>query len=266
MTPAISVQLYTVREHLADLDAALARLAGIGLRHVEAFMFTADPGSFRDAFARHGLTAPTGHAPFLSEELRLGDRVIPLPPPDDTFAAARTVGIDVVIDPMTDADRWRSLEGVQDLARRMNEAARRAADHGLAVGYHNHNQEVATRIKGRTALEVFADHLHDGIALEVDAYWAGVAGEDVPALLRRLGERVRALHVKNGRLDHRGLALEEIVRQPQLPAGEGSLPMAEVIAAAPSAEYVVIEFDTYNGDVFDGIAASHAYLRSLGLA
>lgn len=265
-TPAISVQLYSCRDHLGDLDGTLARLAGIGLHHVEAFMFTSAPDQFRDAFARHGLTAPTGHAPFLSDELRFGDTVFSLPPQEETFAAARTLGLGRVIDPMTDADRWATLEGVQQLAGRLNAAAVRAADFGLGVGYHNHNHEIAARLKGVTALEVFADLLDDGIGLEVDAYWAGVGGEDVPALLGRLGERVTALHVKNGRLDHAGLSLEQIVQQPQLPAGEGSLPMAEIIGAAPSADVVVIEFDTYDGDVFEGIRASRDFLVGLGLS
>ena len=39
-----------------------------------------------------------------------------------------------------------------------------------------------------------------------------------------------------------------------------------VLAAAPSAEFGVIEFDAYAGDIFDGLAASLDYLRGLGAA
>ena len=51
---------------------------------------------------------------------------------------------------------------------------------------------------GRHALEVFADQLDPDVMLEVDTYWAYAGGADVPALLGRLGDRVVALHVKDG--------------------------------------------------------------------
>jgi sugar phosphate isomerase/epimerase len=87
--------------------------------------------------------------------------------------------------------------------------------------------------------------------LEVDTYWAAAGGADVPALLTSLGGKVRALHVKDGDLatDASG----------QVPAGQGRAPVDEVLAAAPAA-LRVIEFDQYAGDIFEGIAASFAYV------
>jgi sugar phosphate isomerase/epimerase len=90
--------------------------------------------------------------------------------------------------------------------------------------------------------------------LEVDTYWATAGGEDAAALLRRLGKKVYAIHVKDG-----GLATDA---SGQVPAGEGQIPVAEVLAAAPDA-LRVIEFDVYDGDIFEGIAASYAYLNGV---
>ncbi len=80
-------------------------------------------------------------------------------------------------------------------------------------------------IDGRHALEVFADQLAPEVVLEVDTYWAYAGGADVPALLRRLGERVVALHIKDGdgTLD----------TKKQVPVGSGVIPIADIIAAAP---------------------------------
>jgi sugar phosphate isomerase/epimerase len=126
-----------------------------------------------------------------------------------------------------------------------------AAEHGVTVGYHNHFWELTSRIGDRTALEVFAEQLDPALVLEVDTYWATAGGADAPALLRRLGDRVRAIHVKDG-----GLATDG---SGQVPAGQGRVPIAEVLAAAPQA-LRVIEFDHYDGDIFAGLAASLAFL------
>ena len=53
-------------------------------------------------------------------------------------------------------------------------------------------------IDGRHGLEVLAEQLDPAVVLEVDTYWAYVGGADVPALLERLGDRVVALHIKDG--------------------------------------------------------------------
>jgi sugar phosphate isomerase/epimerase len=124
------------------------------------------------------------------------------------------------------------------------------------VGYHPHRWELERRIDGTPALEVFADALGDEVVLELDTYWSAVGGVDPVALLGRLGERVVALHIKDGPVNR------EI--EQQLPAGSGAMPVAEILAAAPNAR-PVIEFDAYAGDLFEGIAASLAAVRALGV-
>jgi hypothetical protein len=48
----------------------------------------------------------------------------------------------------------------------------------------------------------------------------------------------------------------------QLPAGEGAVDVPAVLDAAPSAMRV-LEFDDYEGDTMDGLAASLAYVTHL---
>ena len=52
----------------------------------------------------------------------------------------------------------------------------------------------------------------------------------------------------------------------QLPLGRGDLPAPEIIAAAPEVQFPVLEFDAYDGDIFEGIATSYAYVeQSVGV-
>ena len=75
--------------------------------------------------------------------------------------------------------------------------------------------------------------------------------------MRGLGDRVFALHLKDGPLN--------LDTSAQVPLGSGDLPAAAIIEAASGLEYPVVEFDDYAGDIFEGIAAAYAFGRdSLG--
>jgi sugar phosphate isomerase/epimerase len=237
-----SVQLYAVRDSLtADFDGTLERLAGLGFRQVEPFRLTDFAEQLRTGLSRHGLSAPTTHQQLIGADL------------DAVFAVANDLGIGTVILPSTDAGRWQTESGVAEVAQDLNEIAAAATAHGVRIGYHNHHFELESKIDGRHALEVFADQLAPEVVLEVDTYWAYAGGADVPALLRRLGDRVTALHVKDGdgTLDPSA----------QVALGSGSLPVREIVAAAPDA-LRVIELDDTTGDMFEAIEASRAYLIS----
>lgn len=268
--PALSIQLYTINNALVeDPDGTLARLAELGVRNVEAFAFVDRAQELADAFARHGLSAKTGHAPLVSDELRFGDHVMPVPALDDVFAAAKILGLEYVIDPFVPLDRWLDAEQISATAARLNQVAKLAAKHGLKVGYHNHSQEFAADIDGVSGYEYFASQLDDGVALEVDLYWASTAVDDVPALLERLGDKVKALHIKDGVVGANpfvpGAPAFDPTTLDQRSAGEGEVQLLESLAAAPTAEYAVIEFDYFPGDIFDGVAGSVKFLQEQGI-
>ena len=260
--PEISVQLYSIHAELdADLDGSLRRLAGIGLRTVEAFDFVRRADALKESFDAHDLKVPTAHAILIEDEgVTTPDGLLTVPPVEETFAAAVTLGAEVVIDPYVAPERWTTLEDVQRNADRLNARVARAAEFGLKVGYHNHDHELSTLIDGRPALEVFADLLDPAVLLEVDLYWATAGGADPVALLQRLGDRVVAVHAKDGPM-RPGITARELPEDQQ-PAGQGDVPLAAVLTAGLPIKYAVIEFDHYEGDTFVGIAESFAYLQS----
>jgi sugar phosphate isomerase/epimerase len=259
----ISLQLYTVNTALeSDLEGGIARLAEIGFTTVEAFDFVRRAPELKAAFDTHGVTAKTGHSFLVEEKLDLPDGVtLEIASHADTFAAAALLGMTTVIDPFVAPEHWTTREGLERTAARLNAAAVEAAKHGLSVGYHNHDHELRPRIDGRPALEVFAELLDDNVKLEVDLYWAAAAGVDPVGLLERLGDKVIAVHVKDGPIgDHikTGVAPTD-----QIPAGQGDVPLAAALAAASSSvQFAVIEFDGTEGDIFDAVAASYAWLSA----
>ena len=237
----LSVQLYTVRNALAeDFDGTLAQIAGFGYTQVEPFQFVNFLDGLRN-LGKHGLSAPTTHVGLLS-----GDQ-------DAIFAAAKELGIETVIDPHVPAERWQSEEDIKQIAAELSAAAEKAAGYGLKVGYHNHAFELESVIGGKHGLEILADNLAPEVGLEVDTYWAYAGGADVPALLRRLGDRVFALHVKDGD--------GSTDTKKQVAVGSGSLPVWDFLDAAPDALRVV-ELDDSSGDLLEAVRDSRAYLSA----
>ncbi|WP_089102499.1 sugar phosphate isomerase/epimerase family protein [Streptomyces hyaluromycini] len=263
-TPQMSVQLYSVRHALqADQNATLGHLAALGLTNVEAFDFVHRADELADALARHGLSAPTAHAGFLSPD---GASAASL---DETFQAARRLGAEILFDPFVPAARWADEKEIARTAALLNDAAERAADHGLRVGYHNHSQEFVHTVAGVNAFDFFADRLNPEVVLEIDLFWASAGGNDVVALLNRLGSRVRALHVKDGPViddPFTSGAPFDPADTGQVAPGRGRIRLDDSLAAAPHAEYAVIEFDHYDGDIFEGVAAGVTYLNQKGIA
>lgn len=265
--PTASVQLYSLADEFAqDMPGSLDALAAIGLRHVEAFDFVSRPGEIRAALDASGLASPTGHAPLLSDELWTPDGSIPTPAPEAVFEAAATIGMQTVFDPFVEPARWLTQDGVADIAERLNEAAELAAPYGLTVGYHNHAQEFIATFGDTTAFERFVELTDERIALELDLFWALTGGQDVPALVERLGSRVKAVHVKDGVVPASnpwapGAPAFASASLDQRRAGEGEVPLGDALRAGTGIEYAVIEYDRAPGDVFEDIAASLAFLR-----
>ncbi|MBP2355948.1 sugar phosphate isomerase/epimerase [Kribbella aluminosa] len=229
-----------------DLLATLQRLADLGFTKVEPFDFT-NFEKLGDALQATGLAAPTSHAHFLGDDV---DRRA-------VFEAARELGIETVIDPATAPERWQSAAGVAEIADELNAAAELGAGFGIRVGYHNHAYELESVIDGQTAFELLATRLAPEVVLEVDTYWAAVGGRHPVELLRRLGGRVTALHLKDGP------GTKDTLDQVAL--GSGSMPLRAIIEAAPAA-LRVIELDDSRRDRFEAIASSYKYLLEEDLA
>lgn len=240
--PEMSVQLYTVRDRLAaDPEGTIAALAGIGFSAVEPFGLPDVPAAVRAAITAHGLSAPTAHGSILAH-------------PAETLAAASALGVRTIVEPYQDPGRFADRASVAAVAAELNGAATLAAAHGIAVGYHNHDAELRGSIDGLAPLLLLAELTDPSVVFELDAYWAAVAGVDGAAVATALGDRLVAVHVKDG--DPAGGV------DAQVPAGLGSVPLAAVLAAAPHARPVV-EFDIVPGEGWDAIAASAGFVAAL---
>ena len=246
MSNPVALQLYTLREELGTGRAdILRRVAALGYGAVEPYDVVSDPDGLRADLDAAGLAVCSVHARPFGEQA------------EATWRGLATAGAGTVIVPHMPPERFTDAERVGELARDLNGLAARAAGRGMRLGYHNHDFELSSLIGGRPALEVLADQLDPAVLLEVDTYWAAVGGQDVPGLLGRLGERVRYLHLKDGPVTK---------DDPMTALGAGRMPVTEILAAAPWAEWNIVELDYCATDMMEALGQSMTWLTDHGLA
>jgi sugar phosphate isomerase/epimerase len=172
---------------------------------------------------------------------------------------------------MVPTERWLTEDGVKDIADRLNAASETAKEFGLTVGYHNHAQEFLADFDGQTAYQRFLSLVDPSVAIELDLYWALVGGQDVVSLVKELGDRLVAIHVKDGIKPESnpfapGAPKFSSKSLDQRHAGQGEVPTIEAMNAATNVKYAVIEYDNAPGDVFADVENSYRFLIDGGLA
>lgn len=134
--------------------------------------------------------------------------------------------------------------------------ARLARGHGLRLAYHNHHWDHVP-LGDATPLQIIArTHSPEDVAFEIDLAWAYLGGMDPLTLVRELGPRIVALHLKD--VDPaRG---KETSRQLVAP-GEGVLDYERLLphldAASDALGYVEVD------DPIDGLGAAQTGLGTV---
>lgn len=251
--PGLSVQLYTVRNQIeADLQGTLRRLAEIGFTHVET-AFWPDGVTHQDGAAylqEAGLAVSSIHAELPENgnresllelaELYQCERLIWHGWPEDV--------------------RYQSVEGTLELASVYNEMAVYLKANGLRFGLHNHWWEFRELPNGETPWQILHRELNEEIFSQLDIYWAAVAGLDPAAVIRQLGNRVEMLHVKDGPANPGDTSADD-PHEPMTAVGKGTLDIPAIMeASSGTAEWMVLEMDEAEGNVFSLLEESYSYM------
>jgi sugar phosphate isomerase/epimerase len=239
----LSVQLYTVRDHLSnDLPGTLSQLQEAGLEFVElAGDYGKSGAEWRTLLDERGLRASGAHIGLDALENHF----------EATVAFVKEVGFSLVIVPWVGPDTYANGWGA--FGQRLEPIAQRLAEQGLSLAYHNHDFEYAN---GDGLAEMYA--AAPSLVAEIDAAWVKIGGQDPIAVVTGLGQRVKAVHGKD---------FDPTATLQWKPAGQGVMPLPELVEAAKTvgAEFLVIELDQSPADPLDAVRESAAYYRSLGL-
>lgn len=192
---------------------------------------------------------------------------------------AKTLGASMIRMGMLPFDAMASLDKVLDFCDQSNDMAIRLAEQGIGLYYHNHHIEFA-KYDGKYLLDIVADRAPE-MGLEIDVHWVQRGGLDPVTTLRKYGERVAMVHLKDYRIgqipDEAFAALGTgdfaaffnaftgVVQFAEV--GEGNLDFASIIPVSQQigARYLLVEQDDqYGRTPLECLKTSHDNLVALG--
>jgi len=249
MTAPIAVQLYTVRDLLAqDFAGVVKRIADIGYIGVETFPFpNMTPQAAGRMFRDLGLVVPSAHTP-----LPLGDKK------NEVLDTAAALSCKCIVCAALGPDHYTTVDEIRRSCDLFNQSHAVAAESGLTFAIHNHWWEFEPIEPGRSVFQVMLEHLEPGMLFEVDTYWAQTGGADPVEVVRQLGKRAPLLHIKDG---------PAVQDAPMVAVGEGSLDIPAIVQAGGDAtEWLIVELDWCATDMLEAVKKSYFYLVGRGLA
>ncbi len=244
--PRIGVQLYSVRDLDMPWPVLFERLAAMGYEGIEtAGVPGGDPEVARRWAADAGLLIAGAH---------LGLSPTSTEPAMPALEGAMAMGADLVFTPSLVAADVDGRAALERTAAYLDDVATRAAALGLTFGVHNHEHEVVD-VDGVRAFRRLDARLDPTVAWQVDVYWATCGGVAPAAMIGDLADRVRSVHLKDG-TGRRG--------DPNVALGDGSIDIAESIAAATAAGvgWLIVEFDACATDILDALERSRRAIAS----
>ena len=206
----MAVQLYSVRELLGTPDLfarnhayVLQRLSQMGFTAVEAASYEEgqfsglSPERFRQAVEKAGLKILSSHTtrPLSPAELSSGDFTEAFRWWDRCIAAHKEAGIPYLV--MSWSQPLRTKTEMETMAAYLDAIGKKCREEGIRFGYHSHSHEFQV-VDGTTMLDVFATQTRpENVFLQMDVYWAVMAGVSPVEYLLKYPGRYELLHIKD---------------------------------------------------------------------
>jgi|YelNatPaOPRAMG01_1025707.scaffolds.fasta_scaffold00364_26 sugar phosphate isomerase/epimerase len=250
----IGLQLYTIRKAIEnDFDNAVRKVADIGYLGIETYALPENVTLEHAAkvFNQVGLKIFSMHS-----ELPVGaDR-------DKALRMADAYKCNTIVyHGWPEGDKYKNEDNLKHTAEVYDEIADFLKSKGLKFGLHNHWWEFEKNDDGIYPAYYLLKHLNKDIFFEIDTYWAKVAGQDPVKILKDFGKRAPFLHIKDGP------AVKGEKGYNQVPVGDGSMNFPAIVkAGGDNIKWMIVEFDEYDKNIFDGVKKSYFYLTKNHLA
>src|SRR3954468_18259578 len=247
----LGLQLYTVRNTIGkDPLGVLRRIQEIGYKEIEATYGTLQVVS--SALKQTNLRPVSLHIDegiFMGEGTKL----------DEALGNAKSSGFKFAVVPYIAPEHRGGAEMFKELADKLNKFGEKAKANDLRLCYHNHAFEYQT-FEGKSGLDMLMSSTDKNlVGLELDIFWASVAGQNPVDVLKRYSGRVPLVHLKDKSKDFVQVQYnEKVPKETFKEVGNGSIDIVAVLKAAEraGAEHYFVEQDQTSGDPLDSLATS----------
>jgi sugar phosphate isomerase/epimerase len=265
----LGVALYTVRDQMkADAAGTLKAIADLGYRYVESGLLP----SLGPALKTAGLKQASAYAPTY---LVTGNRQAwagsgDLLPESYTWSQAideaKSQGLQyLVVVYLMKAERG-GLDVYRALAAKLAKAGEACGKAGLGLAYHAHAFEYEP-IDGVRPIELLLKETpKEALGLELDTFWASIAGADPVKMVQTYSGRVPLVHLKDKATGtpvqyDEGKVPKEAFKE----VGRGAIDFAAFLPAAAKAgvKYYYVEQDYSAGSPLDSLRTSRQALAAL---
>ena len=174
---------------------------------------------------------------------------------DAVLAYNKTIGNDLIIIPYVDP-KLRSKDYYMELAAKMNDYGKRIKEQGFTLAYHNHDFEFVA-YDGVTAYDMLVENTDpEYVKFQADMGWVSFAGEDTDAFIKKYGERIITIHVKQFKAvgDPTGTEVDR-----------GMVDYKPIVAAYQKlgVQWFIIEQESYDMPMLESIAISSKALKNM---
>jgi len=184
---------------------------------------------------------------------------------DAAFGKGKDLGFKFALVPYIAPEHRGGPEMFKALAEKLNKYGEKAKANGMRLCYHNHAFEYQM-FDGKSGLEMLMSGTEKNlVGLELDIFWASVAGQNPVDLLKRYSGRVPLVHLKDkaknfGQVQYN----EKVPKETFKEVGNGSIDIASVLKAAEAAgaEHYFVEQDQTSGYPLDSLAISFKNLST----
>ena len=249
MDKRIGAQLFTLRascKTAEDLDASFAKLQKIGYKTIQVSGIGPIPATVvKETADKYGLQIVCTHRSI--DDFR--DNL------DGIIADQKAMDCKIAgLGSMPPAYK----EDLKTFFEIVNTAAKKLKEEGLQFAYHNHAFEFE-KYDGRYLMDMLIEDTNpDEFKFIVDTYWLAIAGQNPAEFIKKLGDRVAAVHFKDLAMDHNTAIMAEVM--------EGNLDWDSIFEACEQcgAEYALVEQDVCRRDPFESMEISYNNLVKKG--
>ena len=164
--------------------------------------------------------------------------------PKSIAEEAKCFGTDTVVITAMNRYDYSDLQQVEELAKRLNHAGEALSKYGIRLLYHNHNVEAQKRTKDKSVYDILIEETDSRyLNFELDSYWMADAGVDVPALMEKLGNRMKLWHITDRGSRKKGPYITPILKEDEMELGYGNMDLKTLaeIAKKNGVEGVILE-------------------------